>query len=443
MKICVIGTGYVGLVTGACLAEMGNHVICVDTDESRIEGLKQKLALPFYEPGLKEIVSTNSREGRLSFTTDTAAAVRASELCFIAVGTPQEEDGSADLTAVFAVAQDIARAMDGYRVLVTKSTVPVGTCARIEEVVARETTHPFSVVSNPEFLKQGNAVADFLRPDRVVIGANDKQAEELMKELYSPFLRTGKPVICMDVASSEMTKYVANAFLATKISFINEVANLCDVVGADIELVRSGICTDSRIGPHFLFPGIGYGGSCFPKDVKALVQTARQNGVECSILAATDKVNNDQRLLFLDQVREYFSSLQGRTIGIWGLSFKPNTDDMREAPSVTIINELLKSGTKVRAFDPRAEKQARLRFGDSITLCSSSYQAAEGADALVILTEWNEFRRPDFEKLKAVLKSPVIFDGRNLFQPQRMKARGFIYRCVGRRIGGTENSPGG
>ncbi len=432
MKICVIGTGYVGLVTGACLAEMGNQVICVDLDEERIENLKSRKALPFYEPGLREIVGVNSREGRLRFTTDTAQAVLESELCFIAVGTPQGADGSADLTAVFAVARDIGRAMDGYRVVVTKSTVPVGTCARIEKVVAEETDQPFSVVSNPEFLKQGNAVGDFLKPDRVVIGANDRRAEELMKELYSPFLRTGKPVICMDVASSEMTKYVANAFLATKISFINEVANLCDVVGADIELVRSGICTDSRIGPHFLFPGVGYGGSCFPKDVKALIQTASQNDVDCAILRATDSVNVTQPERFFLQISSYFGSLSGRTIAIWGLSFKPNTDDMREAPSLKIVASLLEAGAKVRAFDPRAEKQARRHFGESVVLCGSSYEALEGADALVILTEWNEFRRPDFDKMGRLLKQPVLFDGRNLFEPARVRERGFVYRCVGR-----------
>lgn len=432
MKICVIGTGYVGLVTGACLAEMGNQVICVDLDEQRIENLRTKKALPFYEPGLKEIVNINSREGRLSFTTDTSQAVLDSELCFIAVGTPQDEDGSADLSAVFAVARDIGRAMDGYRVVVTKSTVPVGTCAKIEKVVAEETDQPFSVVSNPEFLKQGNAVADFLKPDRVVIGANDRRAEELMKELYSPFLRTGKPVICMDVASSEMTKYVANAFLATKISFINEVANLCDVVGADIELVRSGICTDSRIGPHFLFPGVGYGGSCFPKDVKALVQTAKQNDVECAILQATDAVNTGQASRFLDKISSFFGSLSGKTIAVWGLAFKPNTDDMREAPSLRVIHRLLAEGAQVKAYDPRAEQQARRHFGESVQLCASSYEALEGADALVILTEWNEFRRPDFDKMGRLLTQPVIFDGRNLFEPDRMAERGFRYHCVGR-----------
>lgn len=410
---------------------MGNTVVCVDRQEDRIKGL-QAGSLPFYEPGLKEIVVNNSHEGRLSFTTDTEAAVKESQLCFIAVGTPQGEDGSADLSSVFQVARDIARAMDGYRVVVVKSTVPVGTCAQVQKIVSEETSQPFSVVSNPEFLKQGNAVGDFLKPDRVVVGANEPRAEEMMRELYAPFLRTGKPVICMDVASSEMTKYVANAFLATKISFINEIANLCEVVGADVDLVRSGICTDVRIGPHFLFPGIGYGGSCFPKDVKALVQTARQNEVSCSILAATDEVNMSQPTRFLRKLQDYLGSLSGRRIAIWGLAFKPNTDDMREAPSLRVVRYLLENGAEVRAYDPRARQQAEFHFGDSIEICDSGYQCLEGADALVVLTEWNEFRRPDFAKMKEKMNTAVIFDGRNLFDPERMASRGFDYFCVGR-----------
>ena len=433
MKVCVVGTGYVGLVTGTCLAEMGNDVVCVDNNTDKIQRLKDG-EIPIYEPGLEELVHSNTAEGRLTFTSDLTRAVRQSQICFIAVGTPQGEDGSADLSYVLQVAKSIAESMDSYKVIVTKSTVPVGTADKVRETTAGATSQPFSVVSNPEFLKQGAAVDDFLKPDRVVIGADDPRAAELMRELYSPFLRTGNPIILMDIRSAEMTKYAANAFLATKISFINEMSNLCENVGADINMVRTGISTDSRIGSQFLFPGIGYGGSCFPKDVKALVKTARDADYNLTILEAVDNVNKNQRLHFLDKVMASFdNNIADKTFGLWGLAFKPRTDDMREAPAQTIIENLLAKGAKVKAFDPKAFPLAKQIFGGQIEYCDNAYQASEGADALLLITEWNEFRRPDFDKVRQLMKRPLLFDGRNQYEPERMQERGFEYHCMGRQ----------
>ena len=433
MNLCVIGTGYVGLVTGTCLAEMGNNVICVDNDAAKVATLSAG-EVPIFEPQLKEYVDSNTAEGRLSFTTDLADAVRRSLICFIAVGTPQGEDGAADLTTVFDVARGIAEAMNDYKVIVTKSTVPVGTAARIRRSVAKLAKHPFAVVSNPEFLKQGDAVNDFLKPERVVIGIDDDpRARSIMGDLYAPFLRTGNPIMMMDIPSAEMTKYVANCFLATKISFINEMSQLCEKVGADIDDVRRGIGTDSRIGTQFMFPGLGYGGSCFPKDVKALLRTAQEHGVESPIIDAVDRVNRRQRDAFIQKVLHHFDGdVEGRTLAVWGLSFKPRTDDLRDAPSLTIIRSLAQRGARLRAFDPRAMANAEGKLPARVQLCESAYEALEGADALLLVTEWNEFRRPDFTKMKRLLKSPVVFDGRNIWEPERMAALGFTYYCVGR-----------
>jgi UDPglucose 6-dehydrogenase len=441
VNVCVVGTGYVGLVTGTCLAEMGNNVVCIDNDSQKIQRLEAG-EVPIYEPGLEELLKSNTQEGRLTFTTDLQQAVKESTICIIAVGTPQGDDGSADLSAVFAVGESIAKAMDGYKVIVTKSTVPVGTADRIKAIVGQHTQHAFSVVSNPEFLKQGAAVDDFLKPDRVVIGSEDTQATELMRELYSPFLRTGNPVILMDVRSAEMTKYVANAFLAAKISFINEMSNLCERVGADVSQVRIGISSDQRIGPQFLFPGLGYGGSCFPKDVKALMKTAVDYGFESPILKAVDDINQNQRQVFLDKVMKHFDgNVAGKTFAIWGLAFKPRTDDMREAPSVTIIQALQEKGAKIQAFDPKAVASARRIFGDSLMYTASSFDALKGADALLLLTEWNEFRRPDFDRMKTLMNEAVIFDGRNQYDASRMTQRGFKYVCMGRSAEAVAAAP--
>lgn len=431
MKICVIGTGYVGLVAGTCLADMGNNVICVDSNIEKIEQLKNGI-VPIYEPGLEELVKYNISERRLDFSTDLQNAVKSSQICFIAVGTPEFEDGSADLKAVIAVAKEIALSMNGYKVIVNKSTVPVGTAEKMTEIIKTNTQHDFDVVSNPEFLKQGAAVTDFLSPDRVIIGSNSPRATEIMQELYSSFLKTANRVIVMDVKSAEMAKYAANAFLATKISFINEIANLCEKIGADAEMVRVGITTDSRIGSQFLFPGIGYGGSCFPKDVKALIKVASQFGSGSGILEAVDKVNKNQKILFLNKILDYFDgNVSGKTIAIWGLAFKPKTNDMREAPAITIIEELLKRGARIQAFDPKAMDMAKAIFGDRISYTQNAYDTLKGADTLLLLTEWNEFRRPDFEKMKTLLKSPIIFDGRNQYDKKNLEAKGFEYICVG------------
>jgi len=432
MKICVIGTGYVGLVAGACLAEMGNEVICVDKDEQKLEKLRQGI-IPIYEPGLEELITVNVGEKRLSFTDDLKFGVQNSLVCFIAVGTPQGDDGSADLSYVYDVASSIGEYINEYKVIVDKSTVPVGTAEKVAEIIGSKTDLEFDVVSNPEFLKQGAAVDDFLKPDRVVIGSNSKKATEIMQELYSPFLRTGNPVIIMDVKSAEMTKYAANSFLAVKISYANEIANICEKVGADAEMVRIGMCADKRIGSKFLFAGLGYGGSCFPKDVKAMINTAKTNGCSSALLEAADSVNKNQRTVFINKILDRFrGDVQGKTFGVWGLAFKPKTNDMREAPSITIINELLKRGATIQAYDPKAFDCARFYFEDKITYSNSSYEALRDADAMLLLTEWNEFRRPDFERIKSTLKAPVIFDGRNQYNAKRLREKGFEYYCIGK-----------
>ncbi|MFP5379722.1 MAG: UDP-glucose dehydrogenase family protein, partial [Vicinamibacteria bacterium] len=400
MKIAVVGTGYVGLVVGACLAESGNDVICVDKDEAKVRMLRRG-RIPIYEPGLEEIVRRNKTEGRLEFTTQLPKAVKQATIVFIAVGTPQGEDGSADLQHVLGVARDVARAMNGYKVIVNKSTVPVGTAERVREIVRRETTHPFSVVSNPEFLKQGAAVDDFMKPDRVVIGAEDPRAAELMVALHKPFTRTGAPIMVMDCASAELSKYAANALLATRISFMNEVANVCELFGADVDHVRQAVGSDRRIGPSFLFPGVGYGGSCFPKDVKALIRFSADKKYDFKTLKAVEAVNEAQKKVLVRKLEAHFGSLKGRTIALWGLAFKPRTDDMREAPALTVIGLLLEAGATVYAYDPAAAETTRAVLGDKIQYAKKQYEPLQDADALSICTEWNEFRRPDWDSMKA------------------------------------------
>ncbi len=431
MKIAVVGSGYVGLVLGACLAETGNDVICVDKDAAKVRTLRRG-RVPIYEPGLTELVHRNAAEGRLSFTTQLGRAVKASQIIFIAVGTPQGEDGSADLQHVLGVAREIGRTMDGYRVIVNKSTVPVGTAEKVRAIIGGETKHPFSVVSNPEFLKQGAAVDDFMKPDRVVIGAEDPRGAELMQALYTPFTRTGAPIMVMDCASAELSKYAANALLATRISFMNEVANVCELFGADVDRVRQAVGADRRIGTSFLFPGVGYGGSCFPKDVKALIRFSADKDYDFEVLKAVESVNERQKRVLIAKLRRHFKSLKGRTIAIWGLAFKPKTDDMREAPAIVIVRALLEEGAKVQAYDPEAVRIARGIFGSKVTYATRSYDALKGADALVIVTEWHEFREPDFDRMRKLMRSPIIFDGRNVYNPQQMKAHGFTYSSIGR-----------
>jgi len=432
VRICVVGTGYVGLVAGTCFADSGNDVICVDIDEAKIEALRQG-RVPIYEPGLVELIKRNVEEGRLAFSTDLATAVRHALVCFIAVGTPQGEDGASDLRAVHKVAEDIGRVMDGYRVVVIKSTVPVGTHAQVRESIGRNTKHPFDVVSNPEFMKEGAAIEDFLKPDRVVVGAEDARAAEIVKDLYAPFCRAGAPILVMDNASAEMTKYASNALLATKISFMNEMANLCERVGADVSFVRQGMGLDSRIGLSFLYAGLGYGGSCFPKDVRAIVHTAQEKGIDFSLLRSVDDVNNRQKRRLFEKVHTFYNgTLKGRTFGVWGLAFKPRTDDMREAPSIHLIEDLLRAGCSVRVHDPEAMDVAKKIFGEHITYHRQNYEAVDGADALCVVTEWNEFRRPDFDRIRRLLKEPVIFDGRNLWEPKTMQEIGFTYFPIGR-----------
>ncbi|MBN1883666.1 MAG: UDP-glucose/GDP-mannose dehydrogenase family protein [Deltaproteobacteria bacterium] len=432
MKICIIGTGYVGLVTGSCFADMGNDVICVDKDEHKIEQLNAG-EVTIFEPGLTDLVRRNHRKGRLLFSTDLTGSVKESLILFIAVGTPPDEDGSADLSHVLEVARDIGRAMDGYRIIVDKSTVPVGTADRVREIIGRETTHQFDVVSNPEFLKEGAAVEDFMRPERVIIGTGDVRVAEIMKELYGPFTRTGNPILIMDVRSAELTKYAANAFLATKISFMNEMANLCDRLGANIEWVRKGIGSDSRIGPKFLFPGVGFGGSCFPKDLAAIAETARENGYSLSILDAVLDVNRRQKSVLVGKVLDHFNGdITGKAFAVWGLSFKPNTDDIREAPSIEVVTALLEAGARVLVFDPVAMENFKTIFSDRVQYVDDAYDAVTGADGLLLVTEWNEFRNPDFERMKELMKTPVIFDGRNQYSRKEMKLMGFSYYCIGR-----------
>jgi len=431
MKIAVVGTGYVGLVVGACLAENGNDVICVDKDRSKIDTLEQG-RMPIYEPGLEEMVRRNHKIGRLVYSTELGASVKASDVVFIAVGTPQGEDGSADLQHVLAVAHDIGRSIDKYTVVVDKSTVPVGTAAKVKAAIASETEQPFSVVSNPEFLKQGAAIEDFMKPDRVVVGTEDERSAHIMRELYAPFTRTGAPIMMMDTASAELSKYAANAILATRISFMNEIANVCELMGADVDQVRKAIGSDRRIGTSFLFPGCGYGGSCFPKDVKAMLKSATDRGYDFKILEAVEAVNGAQKLRLADKIEKHFGGLNGRTIGLWGLAFKPRTDDMREAPAISIVDRLLSRGARVQAYDPEAGPTARRIFGDRIGICDTSYEALSGADALAIVTEWNEFREPDFKRMRQLLKSPTVFDGRNIYAPEQMRALGFTYFSIGR-----------
>ena len=433
MRITVIGTGYVGLVVGACLSEMGNDVICVDNNKEKLEQIKKGI-IPIYEPGLEELIKVNVNENRLTFTDNLKYAVQNSLVCYIAVGTPQGEDGSADLKYVYQVAESIGESINEYKVIVDKSTVPVGTADKVTEIIKSKTNIEFDVVSNPEFLKQGAAVDDFLKPDRVIIGSNSKKATDIMQELYAPFLRTGNPVIVMDVKSAEMTKYASNSFLAVKISYANEIANICEKVGADAEMVRIGMCSDKRIGTQFLFPGLGYGGSCFPKDVKALIKTAKDFNCDSSLLESADVVNKKQRMLFVNKILNYYDNdIKDKTFAIWGLAFKPKTNDMREAPSITIINELLNKGAKIKAYDPKAFDLAKLIFGDKITYSKNAYDALIDSNALLLLTEWNEFRRPDFDRIKSLLKTPVIFDGRNQYDSNRLKNKGFSYFCVGKK----------
>ena len=432
MNISVIGTGYVGLVVGACLAETGNTVCCADIDEKKIERLR-KNDIPIYEPGLEPLVERNQKEQRLSFTTDLAEAIASADVVFIAVGTPPGEDGAADLKYVLQVAELIGRHMTREMVVVTKSTVPVGSAAKVAKAVAREAKFPFHACSNPEFLKEGDAVEDFMRPDRVVLGVDSAHARRVMTDLYAPFVRTGKPVLLMDISSAEMTKYAANGMLATRISFMNEIANLCDKVGANVDFVRRGIGSDSRIGQSFLFPGPGYGGSCFPKDVKALVKMGAESGVPLDVLAAVESANDRQKTILLTKIKcALGDQLSGRRVAVWGLAFKAGTDDMREAPSLTLIEALLEEGVSICAHDPAALDHARSLLGNRIDYAETNYEALAGADALVVVTDWNEYRHPDFERVKRTLKQPVIVDGRNLYDVEKMRELGVRYHSIGR-----------
>ena len=432
MNISVIGTGYVGLVAGACFAETGSQVVCADLDQKKIDGLKQNV-LPIYEPGLDALVERNQAQGRLGFTTDIASAITSADVVFIAVGTPPDEDGSADLSHVLAVADTIGKNQTRELVVVTKSTVPVGTAAKVHAAVAKNATLPFHVVSNPEFLKEGAAVDDFLKPDRVVLGVDSDFARSVMAELYAPFVRTGKPIIFMDVPSAEMTKYAANAMLATRISFMNEIANLCEKVGANVDLVRKGIGSDSRIGSSFLFPGPGYGGSCFPKDVKALLHTSEEKNAKMLVLQAVEDANDRQKHRLFEKLSAVMGKdLKGTHIAIWGLAFKAQTDDMRESPALTLIDALLAAGATVTGHDPAAMHEAERRLGTTIKYATTNYAALDGADALVVVTDWNEYRFPDFARIKSALKKPVVIDGRNLYDPVKMTQLGFTYRSVGR-----------
>jgi UDPglucose 6-dehydrogenase len=434
MNIAVIGTGYVGLVAGTCFAEIGNDVSCVDIDEQKINMLKSG-KVPIYEPGLEEMVRRNAAEQRLSFTTDLAEAVKKSPIIFIAVGTPQGANGRANLDYVRATAKAIAESMDSFKIIVTKSTVPVGTADQIKDWIGAATAQPFAVISNPEFLKEGAAVEDFMKPDRVVLGGDNPEALDAVKELYEPFVRTGNPILIMDSRSAEMSKYASNAILATKISFINEVARLCEQMRADIGEVRRAISLDRRIGPHFIFPGVGYGGSCFPKDIRAMISMGGDEP-EMFLLKAVEQVNERQKGLLIEKIKRHFGAeLSGLTFAIWGLAFKPRTDDMRDAPAITVIESLVGVGARVQAFDPEAMEEARKMFGDRIQYTHRNYDALHGASALLILTEWNEFRRPDFDRVKKLMMHPVIFDGRNIYDPADLRKLGFTYYSIGRDNG--------
>ncbi len=438
MNIAIVGTGYVGLVTGTCFAETGNEVICVDIDKRKIEKIKNGI-VPIYEPGLEVLIERNIKVGRLKFTTDINEAARKSGIIFLCLPTPQDGDGSADLKYILSVADELGKLFKaepniGYKILVDKSTVPVGTSDKVRAAVKKHAPDfEFDVASNPEFLREGMAVDDFMKPERVVIGTSNEKTKELLILLYEPFIRSGNPIYFMDERSAEVTKYAANSFLAVKISFMNEIANLCELVGADVDKVRTGIGSDSRIGKRFLFPGIGYGGSCFPKDVMALVNTANENNYDFKILKSVIEVNSNQAALFIAKIVSYFNgNIKNKHFAVWGLAFKPNTDDMREAPSIKIINGLLNKGAIISAYDPEAKETTKAILDDKIEYASSSYQALDKADALIIVTEWNEFRTPDFNKIRSLLKEPVIFDGRNLYDPDKMKENNFIYYSIGR-----------
>ncbi len=437
MKVAVVGTGYVGLVTGTCLAQTGVSVVCIDIDQTKIDNLKKGI-IPIYEPGLEDLVLSNTKEGRLRFSTKLAQSIQGCEAVFIAVGTPSDEDGSADLKYVLGVAAEIGRSMTNYTVVITKSTVPVGTAQKVKKTIQDELTKraeniEFDVASNPEFLKEGAAIDDFMKPDRIVIGTESERAEKVLHKIYKPFVLNGHPLIFMNIPSAELTKYAANAMLATRISFMNDIANLCEIVGADINLIRKGIGTDSRIGNKFLYAGAGYGGSCFPKDVKALIKTAKDQKYELTVLKAVEQVNERQKEVIFNKINKHFKNdIKGKKIALWGLSFKPNTDDMREAPSLVLIDKLIKAGCSVSAFDPVAMKEAKHKLGETITYVNHQYDALIDADALVILTEWQVFRMPDFDKIKAMLKNNVIFDGRNIFDNDDMAELGFTYYSIGR-----------
>jgi UDPglucose 6-dehydrogenase len=433
MKLSIIGSGYVGLVAGTCFAETGNHIICMDKNPQKIKNLTEG-KIPIYEPGLEKMVERNVQRGRLIFTTDIKKTVRDSDIIFIAVGTPPDQDGSADLSFVLAVARDIGKQMNSEKIVVNKSTVPVGTAKLVKETISRETNHPVEVVSNPEFLKEGAAIEDFMYPDRVIIGTSNPKVAEIMRDLYTPFVRTGNPIIIMDELSAEMTKYASNSLLATKISFMNEIANLCELAGADVELVRKGIGSDKRIGKSFIFPGIGYGGSCFPKDVKALIRKAKDYNYNMQVLSAVEEVNANQKKILLPKIQSHYtSSLSEKTLTIWGLSFKPNTDDMREAPSRVLIEELHKLRVKLKAHDPVALNEAkRLQLDKIVDLYDDNYKALEGSDGLIISTEWLEYREPDFLYMKKLMNLPVIFDGRNIYNPKKLRSMGFTYYGIGR-----------
>ncbi len=436
MKITIVGTGYVGLVTGTCFSEVGIDVTCVDIDQKKIDGLKEGI-MPIYEPGLETMVLKNVEKGRLSFSTSLKESIQDSEAVFIAVGTPPGEDGSADLKYVLAVAREVGQHMNDYLVVVTKSTVPVGTAEKVKSAVAEElqkrnSALTFDVASNPEFLKEGAAIQDFLKPDRIVVGIETEKGQKTMEKLYKPFLLNGHPIIFMDVPSAEMTKYAANSMLATKISFMNDIANLCEIMGADVNMVRKGIGSDSRIGTKFIYPGVGYGGSCFPKDVKALIKTAQENGYPMRVLQSVEDVNDDQKSVLVNKVKKHFGSdLSGMTFAVWGLSFKPKTDDMREAPSIVIINQLLALGAQVKAFDPVAMEEAHKDLGDTITYTKDEYEALVDADALLLVTEWPEFRVPNFTVVNKLLKNKIIFDGRNVYDQDEMKELGYTYYGIG------------
>ncbi len=436
MRIVVMGTGYVGLVSGACFADLGNDVVCVDVDPKKVQALDAG-KIPIYEPGLEEIVARNRREGRLTFTTDGTEALGTADLAFIAVGTPSSHDGTADLTYVCQVAEAIGKALrKPGTIVVTKSTVPIGTNGKVRELIAGATQLPFHVVSNPEFLKEGAAINDFMKPDRIVVGSSSPEAAAVMDELYAPLVRTGAPVIHMDIPSAEMTKYAANAMLATRISFMNEIANLCDRVGADVHQVRRGIGTDPRVGKHFLFPGVGYGGSCFPKDVRALMGTGRRVGLSMRVIEAVDSVNEDQKHVMVAQVQSALGEdLRGKRLAVWGLAFKAQTDDMREAPSITILEALLAAGASIRAFDPQSAETAHAVFGDRITYGKNPYDVLPEADALLVITDWSEFRMPDWTRVKAAMgPRPVVFDGRNLYEGAKLREHGFTMYTIGRGV---------